>query len=477
MTFESSFPNARLYYTLDGSSPVFATPYSGPIAIDQSVVVRAVAFNHDFTAYAESDPVRVSVVPLYRLTAGTTGGGAVTVAPTGGLYLSNAVVRLTATASDGWTFLRWSGDASGIDPELDLTMTGEKSVAAVFGTALATSVVPAGFGTIHTTPDSVCHPYGSTVRLNGEPAAGRYFVQWSGAVGTGASSPVELTITNPNPAVSALFGTLPANHYALTVRVEGGPGNTVTRAPEQPYYASGTPVTLTAVPTPGELFWGWLGDVVSTQTQAMVTMTANRTVIAQFGAVPPVPANDAFANRLPLSGPEVLTTGRNAWATKEPGEPNHGGPGGKSLWWEWTSPASGPAVVSTLGSDFDTILGVYTGSTLNTLTMVGVDDDGNGNLTSKVTFNALAGTRYLIAVDGGGMPAAEGHVRLTAVVNTPPVVRLTAPITGTIFSLPGNVTLAADASDPGGAVARARVSGERGRARHRHDRALRLHLG
>ncbi|MCL4181494.1 MAG: hypothetical protein KJ072_27620 [Verrucomicrobia bacterium] len=292
------------------------------------------------------------------------------------------------------------------------------------------------------------------MRLNGEPAAGRYFVQWSGAVGTGALSPVELTITNPNPAVSALFGTLPANHYALTVRVEGGPGNTVTRAPEQPYYASGTPVTLTAAPTPGERFWGWLGDVVSTQEQAMVTMTANRTVIAQFGAVPPVPANDAFANRILLTGPEVLTTGRNAWATKEPGEPNHGGPGGNSIWWEWTSPASGPAVVSTLGSDFDTILGVYTGSALNALSLVGADDDGNGDLTSKVTFNALAGTRYLIAVDGGGMPAAEGHVRLTVVVNTPPVVSLTAPITGTLLSLPGEVPLAADASDPGGAVAR-----------------------
>ena len=40
---------------------------------------------------------------------------------------------------------------------------------------------------------------------------------------------------------------------------------------------------------------------------------------------------------------------------------------------------------------FDTILGVYTGSSVSSLTTVASDDDSGGNYTSKVTFNAVPG--------------------------------------------------------------------------------------
>ena len=45
-------------------------------------------------------------------------------------------------------------------------------------------------------------------------------------------------------------------------------------------------------------------------------------------------------------------------------------------------------------------MGVYTGSSVSSLTTVASDDDSGGNYTSKVTFNAVAGTTYQIAVDG-----------------------------------------------------------------------------
>lgn len=62
----------------------------------------------------------------------------------------------------------------------------------------------------------------------------------------------------------------------------------------------------------------------------------------------PAPANDDFANRIQLIGrrKEVLTS--NAGATKEPGEPDHlGNPGGSSVWYSWTAPASGRVTLST----------------------------------------------------------------------------------------------------------------------------------
>jgi hypothetical protein len=123
------------------------------------------------------------------------------------------------------------------------------------------------------------------------------------------------------------------------------------------------------------------------------------------------PANDMFASAQTVSGASGSTTGSNAGATKESGEPNHAGnAGGKSIWYAWTPSSGGTATVDTIGSGFDTILGVYTGTSVSGLTYVGSDDDGGGSLTSKVTFTAVAGTTYRIAVDGYN--GASGSVKL-----------------------------------------------------------------
>ncbi|MGD0384150.1 MAG: hypothetical protein ABSA77_11550 [Thermoguttaceae bacterium] len=123
------------------------------------------------------------------------------------------------------------------------------------------------------------------------------------------------------------------------------------------------------------------------------------------------PVNDNFANRTPITGTLATITATNVGATKESGEPNHAGnAGGKSVWWTWTAPSAGSVLIDTIGSNFDTILGVYTGSSVSTLTTVASDDDSGGNLTSLVTFNVVSGTSYQIAVDGYG--GASGNISL-----------------------------------------------------------------
>ena len=133
------------------------------------------------------------------------------------------------------------------------------------------------------------------------------------------------------------------------------------------------------------------------------------------GTINPVTVpNDNFVNRISLTSP--TTTGTNVNATKESGEPNHGGNvGGKSVWWSWTAPASGNFTLSTAGSNFDTLLGLYTGSDVSGLTQIGGNDDSNGTLQSQVTFDAVAGTAYQIAVDGYryyGSDAVSGNIAL-----------------------------------------------------------------
>jgi hypothetical protein len=162
------------------------------------------------------------------------------------------------------------------------------------------------------------------------------------------------------------------------------------------------------------LFDGWNdggGD------DARLIINASLWLASAQGAVPP--ANDNFADAFTLSGSSISASGTNVNATRETGEPNHGGdPGGKSVWWKWTAPSSGDVVIDTNGSSFDTLLGVYTGSDVGSLVLIAGDDNGGPNLTSRVAFSATAGVVYRIAVDGTG--GASGNIQLNLVLAQPP---------------------------------------------------------
>jgi len=120
----------------------------------------------------------------------------------------------------------------------------------------------------------------------------------------------------------------------------------------------------------------------------------------------------------------VRARSSNLLATKEPGEPDiAGNPGGKSVWWQWPAPVSGPITLSTDGSSFDTLLGVFTGTSLSNLVLVASNDDANATLQSEVAFNAVAGTNYQIV--GDGVDGAVGAIVLTLIAAP---VRLCEPI-------------------------------------------------
>lgn len=118
-------------------------------------------------------------------------------------------------------------------------------------------------------------------------------------------------------------------------------------------------------------------------------------------ALAALPLRNNFSARLTFTEPARAGLSSNVGATVEPGEPLHlSKPGGHSMWMRWTAPATGIATFRTLGSSFDTLLAVYTGSALGSLNLVTGDDDGGPNFTSVVSFNAQAGQSYEIAVDG-----------------------------------------------------------------------------
>jgi len=114
------------------------------------------------------------------------------------------------------------------------------------------------------------------------------------------------------------------------------------------------------------------------------------------------PANDDFAAASVISGGSGTTSSYTIEASKEPYERAHAGDvGGHSIWYRWTAPASGPVDFNTVGSDFSTVLAVYTGDNVTNLSPITANiADVGGATTSRVDFEASAGTNYQIVVDG-----------------------------------------------------------------------------
>lgn len=146
----------------------------------------------------------------------------------------------------------------------------------------------------------------------------------------------------------------------------------------------------------------------------------SQTVYVSVARVFTRPENDDFAARTSLSGSEGRITGTNIDASGESGEPNHAGVGvpTQSVWYQWQAPEAGTATIDTMGSDFDTVLGVYTGTQVNALTLVASNDDAGGSVQSAVTFSVTNGTVYQIAVDGLG--DRTGQYALNYVFTPPP---------------------------------------------------------
>ena len=113
--------------------------------------------------------------------------------------------------------------------------------------------------------------------------------------------------------------------------------------------------------------------------------------------------NDPFAGAEVFSGTTGAVSSSTLTASRQSGEPSHGGYGASaSIWYKWVATQDGTLVVDTRLSVFDTLLGAYTGTQVNALTTLAANDDSGGGLWSSVTITVVAGTSYFFAIDGYG---------------------------------------------------------------------------
>jgi outer membrane protein assembly factor BamB len=124
-------------------------------------------------------------------------------------------------------------------------------------------------------------------------------------------------------------------------------------------------------------------------------------------AINTTPDNDSVSAPTVLTGPSTSILDANPFATLQSGEPKIlGNPGGHSLWYSWTAPKSGTEQVSAYSYDFVPEAAVYTGSSFGNLALVNAaQGSALAGTTTDIseclcTFSAVAGTTYLICVDG-----------------------------------------------------------------------------
>jgi subtilisin family serine protease len=220
-------------------------------------------------------------------------------------------------------------------------------------------------------------------------------------------------------------------------------------------------VALLAAQYPTDLYTGLiqrlLNGVDSVPALVGKTRSGRLNLVKALGATnnptPVRPVNDNFASPTVASGITWANSGSNVSGTSESGEPAHAGQTpAKSVWFVWTAPSSGRVTMGTAGSTFDTVLAVYTGGAIGSLTSIASNDNRTTGATdSQVTFQAVAGTTYRIAIDGKS--GAFGSLRFSGNLAGPAVANdafaSAVLCSGSAFTVTGsNVGATKEAGEP-----------------------------
>jgi hypothetical protein len=287
----------------------------------------------------------------YDLTMAVTGNGITTPPVGSHSYAENTVVSLSATADAGWTFSNWSGSISGSTNPTSITLDGNKSVTATFienssEDIIISTVVPSNTNpevndqitvdiyinmTGMNTPNENLGSFTSSIDWDTSvlsyvsssslatgftgatnPSAGHLAFNGANALGT-TGNILMLTITfdvvgsgvcdldleySAMAAAGSFTNLIPyltvndalievdqPSMVTLSMLVSGN--GTTDPAVGNHEYAVGTVVDISALPSAGNVFDSWSGDVASSGlANTTVIMNTSKTVTANFAEAP-----------------------------------------------------------------------------------------------------------------------------------------------------------------------------------------------
>ena len=208
-------------------------------------------------------------------------------------YQSNREILIITSPENGFEFSGWTGDCSGTETRMTVTMASDMTCTARFEPTLSVNklnVQIAGSGKVtgsYLDCGEQCQAYylsGKIVSLTAIPDEGYSFAKWNEACG--GTSPTNLkarvTITTDMTCIAEF---VPSVELTLIAVGDGTIRNTPsgTECGTHCYgYAPDENVRLTATPNEGSLLVGWNGDCDGTRRSNTVTLDVAKQCIAIF---------------------------------------------------------------------------------------------------------------------------------------------------------------------------------------------------
>jgi hypothetical protein len=190
------------------------------------------------------------------------------------------------------------------------------------------------------------------------------------------------------------------------------------------------PPTETVIATP---------TVAATQNPTRLGGGNNQSNIPQpeIMAAAPGSDNDNFADRLLVNIPysHSSTTSDNTLEPPNEPTPSCGFNLSKTAWYVFTPSITQSYLITTLGSSFDTMLAVYTG-TWGSFTQVNCADDSAGTPQAQLTLTLNSGTTYYIQL--GGFNGSGGDFSFYVVRPSDAALPGAPTISGTAAGAPSN---------------------------------------
>ena len=256
-----------------------------------------------------------TTIPKLTLSSSPIAGGTTVGA---GLFAQGATVTVTATPASGYSFVNWTDSASGViasvSPGYQFVMAGNRALVAHFSLippaqfAVILSSNPAAGGT---TFGSGAYNTGTSVTVIESPNPGYTFANWTENGNIISTSSSYQFIITANRTLVANFTAIPALQFAVFLSSSPSVGGTTTGAGS---FTTGTSVTIGATPNAGYTFVNWTegATVISTSSSYTFVVTANRTLVANFTAIPALQFAVFLSSSPSIGG---TTTGAGSYTT------------------------------------------------------------------------------------------------------------------------------------------------------------------
>ena len=269
-------------HSLDAGSPAIDTGNTAVCpGIDQREYRRPIDGDNNGTAVCDMGAFEFDSYPaVFSLIVNVAGNGSVSTNPEKTEYKYGDEVFVTPAADPNWVFNGWSGDVSGMDNPLVITIGKDTNITANFAYYLSTlsvSVTPEFSGSVSLNPDLPTYPTRSQVTLTAQANPGWSFAGWSGD-----ASSLENPLTFMILGDTNIIATYSQDEYTLSVAAFPENFGSVTIDPEQATYHYGDQITLTAVASAEYSFSNWSGDVSGFINPLPVTILGNTSISANF---------------------------------------------------------------------------------------------------------------------------------------------------------------------------------------------------